>query len=186
MNLYDIILNWREIGLFDIILPFILVFTLTFALLEKVKILGENSKVNVAIAFVVGLLFLQNDYLIIKLQTFLPEVSFAIVVIMVGLLLIGTFMGEHKVWAGKLIWVAIIISALILLGALSADPDPYAERGGILQPISDFFSSMDPTVSTLIITVVIFLIFVALLTGKGGNDGVLKKAASELKKTFGG
>ena len=163
MNLYDIILNWREIGLFDIILPFILVFTLTFALLEKIKILGDNSKVNVAIAFVIGLLFLQNDYLIIKLQTFLPEVSFAIVVIMVGLLLIGTFAGEHKQWAGKLTWVAIIISALILLGALSTDSDPYQERGGLLQPISDFFNSMDPTTSSLVIFLILFLVFVGFM-----------------------
>lgn len=183
MNLYDIILNWREVGLFSIVLPFILIFTITFALLEKLKILGDNSKVNVAISFVIGLLFLQNDYLIIKLQTFLPEVSFAIVVILIGLLIIGAFMGEHKEWSKGLLWIAIIIAVLILLGALSADPDPYAERGGLLQPISEFFNSMDPTVSSLIIALVLFLIFVGMLT-KRGEGGVLKKLGKEFKDMY--
>lgn len=43
-------------GLFDIILPFILVFAIVFAVLQKTKILGEKSKnFNTVIALVMGM-----------------------------------------------------------------------------------------------------------------------------------
>ena len=57
----------RDFGLFDVILPFLLVFTITFAVLEKTKILGTikihgtdeympNKNLNSMVSFVVALL----------------------------------------------------------------------------------------------------------------------------------
>ena len=45
-----------KIGLLDVILPFILVFTITFGILERTKVLGkENRKANIMISASLGL-----------------------------------------------------------------------------------------------------------------------------------
>ena len=45
-------------GLTDVLLPFLLIFTLVFAVLQKTEILGDDKKnFNVIIALVLGLLF---------------------------------------------------------------------------------------------------------------------------------
>jgi hypothetical protein len=56
----------KELGFFDVVLPFLLVFTIVFAILEKTRILGTmkvsdgtdvaNKNLNSVVAFVIGLL----------------------------------------------------------------------------------------------------------------------------------
>ena len=61
---------FRELGVYDVLLPFILVFTITFAILERTKLFGTekdsknvdhtkknlNAMVAFVVAFLVGLL----------------------------------------------------------------------------------------------------------------------------------
>src|SRR3989338_1942273 len=53
----DTVLNALEdVGLLELALPFLLVFTIVFAVLEKTKIMGEGKKnLNVVIALVLSL-----------------------------------------------------------------------------------------------------------------------------------
>ena len=56
-NLQSMIVRLDALGLTDVILPFMLIFVIIFAILQKTKILGESRKnLNVVIAIVVGLL----------------------------------------------------------------------------------------------------------------------------------
>ena len=58
MSFTDVIVKAESLGLRDSLLPFMFVFVLVFAILEKAKILGENAKrLNVVIAGIMGLLF---------------------------------------------------------------------------------------------------------------------------------
>ena len=45
---------WRNAGIFDIILPFLLIFALVFAILEKSKILGSNRAVYAIISLAIS------------------------------------------------------------------------------------------------------------------------------------
>ena len=59
-NFYDMILYLQEIGVADVLLPFLLVFTITFAIFQKSKILGSESsakRYNVIVALVLGFSF---------------------------------------------------------------------------------------------------------------------------------
>src|SRR3989344_6030575 len=98
VDFYDLVLSWESIGFFNIVLPFLLIFAISFAILKKIKLFGEEGQgANFIISCVLGLLFLQNQELIIKLNNFLPAASLALVVIVIFLLMLGTFMGEnHK------------------------------------------------------------------------------------------
>ena len=52
-ELFQIMESW---GMLDVLLPFLLIFTVVFAVLQKAKIFGEDSKrFNVIIALVLGM-----------------------------------------------------------------------------------------------------------------------------------
>ena len=112
----------------QIILPFLLVFTLIFAILEKSKVLGENkSQINAIIALAVGLLLLVFDYpreIIIKTVPFLAVAS---VVILIFMVLYGFVGGTKegglpkglKITAGIIIGIGLLIAVLWAAGVWS-------------------------------------------------------------------
>lgn len=111
----------------DLILPFLLVFTLVFAVLEKSKILGEGKKqINAIISLVIGIIFVSYSYatgIIVKLMPFL---AVCLVILFVFMLLWG-FISEKKEGAvlnkglkitlGIIFGIALIIAILVVTGA---------------------------------------------------------------------
>jgi len=81
----------------ETILPFILLFTVVFAILQKAQIFGKDKKqIDALVALVVGLLvisFAQATGVILQMTVFL---AVSLVVILVLLLLLGSFAPEGK------------------------------------------------------------------------------------------
>lgn len=100
------------------ILPFLLVFIISFAILQRSKILGDGKKqLDAIVAFVIGLIFVgvagpkQITYNLILFLVL------AVIVIFVALLLWGFLTaGEAKVSDSKLKWVggSLIVIAVII------------------------------------------------------------------------
>ncbi|MEK6907577.1 MAG: hypothetical protein AABW45_03545 [Nanoarchaeota archaeon] len=96
---------FRDFGLFDVVLPFLLVFTLIFAILEKTKILGTikvkgeelpNRNLNSMVAFVVGLLVVATANVVRTINESLPNVVLLVVVGISFLIMIGAFMKSEE------------------------------------------------------------------------------------------
>ncbi|MBU0999624.1 hypothetical protein KKG24_05000, partial [Patescibacteria group bacterium] len=86
-NAYDFIYSFQDAGIFDIVLPFLLIFAIIFAVLEKGKIFGEKkSNINLVIALVIGLLVVIRTDIVSKINTYLPKMAL-IYVIAIGLLI---------------------------------------------------------------------------------------------------
>ena len=98
----------------DIILPFLLVFTLVFAVLDKTKLLGEGKRqINAIISFVIGLILISFAYprdVIIKLVPFL---AVSLVILLVFMLLYG-FIGASK--EGDVLHKGVKIALWIIAG----------------------------------------------------------------------
>jgi len=94
---YDLSATLQDLGFYDFILPFLLVFTIVFAILEKTKILGVDKdneskrNINAVIALVLGLLIVNQFEIVQSLNTFLPKISFFIVIALMVLILFGLF-----------------------------------------------------------------------------------------------
>ncbi len=97
----------NELGIFDTVLPFLLIFTLIFAFLEKSKVLGtEKVKIgdkvesvpkknlNSLVAFVMGFIFVASAQLVGLMNEILAGVGMAIVMIFAYLLVLGSFQEE--------------------------------------------------------------------------------------------
>ena len=122
----EIILFFDKIGIYDVILPFLLVFTIVYAILEKTKILGTEEisgttytrkNLNAMTAFSVSFLVIASS----KLVEVIANVSSQMVVLLLAsvffLLLVGTFYkeGESVALEGRWRTMFMIIMFLGLL-----------------------------------------------------------------------
>jgi len=95
--LTDALVFLESFGFFDVVLPFLLVFTLVFAILEKTKILGVNDdtaktakkNINAMVAFAIGLFVVLATQVVQVIKESLPLVALVLVII-ISLLLSPT------------------------------------------------------------------------------------------------
>lgn len=123
---FDIVDLINNPDVYNYALPFLLVFTLTFSILQKIKLLGKDEedirKYNAIVAFVLGFLVVRNQELIGMLHRFLPNISFFIVVILLTLVMIGLFLpNEYKGITGGLLNFMILVSVGLVFWALAAE-----------------------------------------------------------------
>jgi hypothetical protein len=98
-----------SIGLYDVILPFLLVFTLMYAFLDKTRVLGtekfwKNSSesveipkknLNAMVAFVTGLFVVLSSQLVGIINQVLAQTVLLIVLSFLVMLVIGSFMKQE-------------------------------------------------------------------------------------------
>jgi len=97
----------------NIILPFLFVFTIVFAILEKTKFLGEKKDINAIIALVFGLVAVGVPWAVGAVLNIIPVVV-VIIVILISWLMTYGFMGGYK--PGEGISPAWLKTFQILLG----------------------------------------------------------------------
>ncbi|OGJ12763.1 hypothetical protein A3K82_02375 [Candidatus Pacearchaeota archaeon RBG_19FT_COMBO_34_9] len=101
------------------LLPFLLIFFLIFAILEKTKVLGEKKQIHALIAFVIGLIFVGAIYPRLVVENLILFLTVALVVVFVVLLIWGFIFGDTqtKLQKGLIIGLAII-ATIVLVGAI--------------------------------------------------------------------
>ena len=94
-----------EVGVYDVILPFLLVFTIVFAILEKTKILGveriegqeiTKKNINAIVAFSLAFLVIASTQLVSIINSVLANVVLLLILALCFLLLVGVFMGDKE------------------------------------------------------------------------------------------
>jgi len=180
-NLYDTIALWQQVGIYDLVLPFLLVFTLVFAVLQKIQLFGkEAKKMNVIIALVLALLFLQNPYLLFLTQRLLPNISFFLIIFLMFLLLIGIFLGgSYSGLSGSATALAFIVSIIAVITALSTD---FLDGYGIL----DWWYTFDPGFRSLLWFGLIVIIIIVFITRDDKKPGVWDGIQHMAEGFFGG
>jgi hypothetical protein len=174
------------LGISDVILPFILIFTLVFAVLQKTKILGEDEKnrprknFNVVIGFVMamavviphvtGVYPMGMDVVDIINQA-LPNVSIVMVAILMALLIIGVFGSKVRLVGEIGGWVVLAAFAIVLFIFGSA-----AQWWNL--PIWLNFM-MDSDTQALIVVALVFAILIWFITKEDNPDDKNKKSLGE-------
>jgi len=122
MTLETILQHWI---LTDFVYPFLLVFFIVFAILDKTKLLGGDKKqLNAMLAFVIGLIFVSAVYPKVVVGDLILFLTISIIVVFVFLLLWGFVWGEEikfnekplKYVAGGFMFIAVAIALLSILG----------------------------------------------------------------------
>ncbi|MBT3865529.1 hypothetical protein HOF78_00310 [Candidatus Woesearchaeota archaeon] len=179
MDFYELLGNFDQIGGFDLLLPFILVFTLVFAVLQKINLFGDKKNINMIVSLVIAIFFLNNTYLIFVLQKFLPNVSIILIVFLMLLLLVGVFGGETDFKEGMLGW-AFIVSLIAIGFALFSDMFSPVSGGGV----SDWwYNFIGPGNMGMAWTLLFLAIFIFTITrDKKDKNEFMKYIGKGIKK----
>lgn len=156
----DVIAGLEKAGFYEVALPFILIFTIVFAVLQKIKLFGaESKKFNAVFALVMAFLVVRTPVVVEIMNQFLPQVSLIALVIIVVLLLVGiVFKPEAEGFSG-LFGVLTAIVVLITLGIVFFNS---SDALGISLP--DWLVDFATQDWRLILGIAIFMWFIAWIT----------------------
>ena len=160
---------FNNIGVFDVVLPFLLVFTIVFALLERTKVLGveeiEGKKytkknLNSVAAFVVAFLVVASSRLVQIITQVSSQFVVLLFLVVLFLLLVGSFFQEKQEsvflegsWKTAFTIIIFIGLAFIFLDALN-----------LLDTTFDFFRGTDRGElvgsAILLILIIMFMVYV--------------------------
>jgi len=160
-------LNWFEgVGGFDIILPFLLIFAITFAILQKIKLFGNDGKsrkIDMIIGLIIAFFLIMQQELVAVIQGFLPRVSMLILVLLMILLVVGIFAGGAE-WGGSISGLAVIVSIIGVLWAIGA-----SLKWNV--PFLELFTEQDVAV-IIVICVFVLVIWLIVKEPTQGQKGV--------------
>jgi len=144
----------EKFGFYDVVIPFLLVFTLVFGVLQKIKIFGKESKqYNALISVTIALLFVAASNLVEAVNQYMPVIGLVLAMFLGLMLMLGMFgVKEGSKGVQTLGWVlAGLVSITIGLAYLPQ-----------IKWFSDFFGSLE-NYSTLLLTIVIVMAVVIWL-----------------------
>ncbi len=124
-----------KIGVYDVILPFLLVFTIIFAILEKTRILGiekinnvevTRKNLNTIVAFSISFFVIASVQLVGIISSIMANVALILVISVCFLMMVGVFYkdgefdfaGKHKGWTSAFIIISFIALIIIFLNAM--------------------------------------------------------------------
>jgi hypothetical protein len=181
--LEDAVMSLENLGLLDVLLPFLLIFTIAFAVLQKSKILGERAKnFNTMVSFVLAMAAIiphvihKGPDVVVIINAALPNVSVLMIASMMVLLLIGVF-GPDVNLLGSPLQGIIVLFAVIAVGYT------FLASAGLVQNIP-FLA--DPETRSLIISILVFGIIVWFITKEDDKMNDRKPVRETLNNMFGG
>lgn len=173
---------FTSMGIYEVVLPFLLCFTIVFAFLEKTKILGTNNKqakkFNIVIAIVMGLLLVRVQTLVEMINGALPKVSVVIVAIVMMLIMIAMFKGDDPSGLFGPIFLQVVLwsSAVFVIWAF------WSSYSGAAFP--EWLSWIPDNLATIIVLGVFALILILITKGDtprssgNGQDNAAAQAAA--------
>ncbi len=114
----DALNSWADTGLFDLALPFLLIFAVVYGLLDRMKIFKEKG-VNVIIALASGLLSIQFGFVGEFFSALFPRFGIGIAIILVALIAIGMFVTEKKS-SGIFMGIGAVVLVMVLANTAGA------------------------------------------------------------------
>lgn len=189
----NMIYSLEQVGVLDVIMPFILIFTIVYAVLQKTKIMGKDSdgkprkNFNVVIALVMALAVViphvtgRNLYgisVVDIINNALPNVALVAVIIVMVLLTIGVFGKEFDIGEG--FGGVFVILAFLVIGFIFAASAGWFRYGSLPRWLYFIYDSQ---FQALVVTLLVFGIVIYFITKedkpKGAKD---KNFMTELNK----
>ncbi|NOZ81175.1 MAG: hypothetical protein GXP63_05895 [DPANN group archaeon] len=173
LQLEEFIILLDRWGIRDVLLPFLLIFTVFFAIFQKSKILGEDQKnMNLGISVIIALMTVVPHVVgwyanpnwdpIEIINRSIPTVSVVVIAIVMLLVLIGLFGGEVHLFGKSLAGWITVLSVLIIL-VIFGD----AANWWTLDWLYNIFGQ---DVLSVIIILLVFGLLVGFIAGGGDKD----------------
>ncbi|HLP79893.1 MAG TPA: hypothetical protein VK158_04620 [Acidobacteriota bacterium] len=163
------------IGIYDVVLPFLLTFVIVFAILEKTRILGEDvvgkekytkKNLNALVGFCVGFFVVASTSIVAIINQTLAQIVLLFIMSVFYMALIGIFNKNDQAtelpssWKKGMMWTMLVVLLFIFANAIKL-------RNG--QSVLDFIYSQvignynSAVVSSLLLMAVIILVIYFLV-----------------------
>ena len=121
-SLYDLYAQWETSGVFDFLLPALLIFSIIFGILTSTKVLGGNKGVNAIIALSAALMAMRLQLVSDFFSLLLPGLGIGIAVIVVVLIMAGLFMSQGNIheWMPTFFWGGLVVGLIIVITVLNS------------------------------------------------------------------
>lgn len=159
----------NKIGVYDVILPFLLVFTIIFAILEKTKILGVEKiggeavgkkNLNAMVAVGIAFLVVASTKLVAVINSALANIVLLILLGVSFLLMVGVFFKSEELDFEKFPTYLKIFMVIMFIGVIVI----FLNALDWLQPIFDLFKDTNKELLMNILFFVITIAFIAWIT----------------------
>ena len=192
MTTFTDLFTWFDrLGVADSLLPFLLVFSIIFAILERVKIFGENNKkTHVIIALIMGILFViphvtgtypSGSDPVSIINTAIPNVGVVLIAIIMIMLIVGVF-GHNLNIKGSALSVVVILLAFGYVIYIFGWAAGWWSTGGTFSWGLGFLG--DPETRAMLIVLAVFLIVVFVIIGGKGPAGEGKRGFGKIIEYF--
>lgn len=156
--------QWQQAGLFDYVLPFIIIFALVFGLLTRMKMFGESSTaVNAIIALAIGLISLQSNYVSSFFSEVFPRFGVGLGILLVALILLGMFVESKSI---RIFLVLGIVVAIIVFSTT------FNALSWGNYDVSTFFAEFGP----LIVLIAMVIAVISSVGSSSKSDSLLAKS----------
>jgi hypothetical protein len=173
-SLTEMIIRLDQMGLTGILLPFLLIFSIMFAIMSNVGVLGANRKIHGFISFAIAMLVvvphITGSYppgadVVAMMNTAIPNVTGVVVAAIMFLILLGLFGLRPNLAGTGLGGIFILLSAVIIF-AIFGSSAGWFDLG--LPPWLSFLN--DPDTQALVVVLLMFWAVISLITAKPRPD----------------
>lgn len=164
-----VVLFFDKLGIYDVVLPFLLVFAVVFAILDKTKVFGTvkiegevypKKALNAIVAFVVSFFVVGSTKLVGILNRALANTVLLLILIVFFLILVGSFFKEGEEVFLKDRWRTFFMTS-VFIGIVLI----FMEAIGWLQDLWDFLKdNWDVNWVASIIMAIVVIAFMAFIT----------------------
>ncbi|MBM3232263.1 hypothetical protein FJZ21_02710 [Candidatus Pacearchaeota archaeon] len=121
-SLHDLYSQWETSGVFDFLLPALLIFAVIFGILTSTGVLGANRGVNFVIAATSALMAMRLQIVSDFFGLLLPGLGIGVAVLVTVLILSGLFLqkANWRQWMPTFFWGGVVIGLIIVISVLNS------------------------------------------------------------------
>lgn len=150
--------EWQQLGVFTVLLPFLLVFAIVYAILEKIE-LFKNRGVNMLIALAIGFFAISNATVSTFFMYLFSNLAWGIAILIAVVVLVGL-----AIKPGEQTWKTIfIILGIIILLVILSKPTPFGVSGFRAIFGDNFYYWVQQNMPSLILAIIVIIALVAVV-----------------------
>lgn len=155
--------QWESIGVYTVILPFLLVFALVFGILSTTNILGKDRGVIVVIAFAVSLLgtrYIGENLVGRFFETVFPRFAILLTILLILVIAVGLFITDVNSVRGWFIGLgvfAVVAAGIVIFQSF--------DEAGFVSG-----SLWDENWPTILLTIAIIVLIIYVSVKKSGDN----------------
>ncbi len=121
LSLRDLYFQWEGAGVFEFLLPALLVFAIVFGILTSTKVLGGNRGINFIISIAVALIAMQSAFVSEFFSVVFPNLGIGLAILLVVLIFMGLFVskGNFMEFSNTLMWGGLVLAVIIAVITLN-------------------------------------------------------------------